>query len=385
MNTKGELLRELNKPEEALTIFKKIKKIYPKNPDVWLQIGNILKDMNRKEDSIKAYNKFVEIVRKDKISNLYTKSKRVTEYLNWIQETGEKITITPRKKPQYWQWSTKSEYYVDDYGNENIYLEPGISLNPGINWTCHKDTLAGDLVLLYRAGKKKGITYQDIKYLIMARSDAYPLDDIEETIEKGWEYGCDYIPLFKFENPLKLNEMREDPYLEGWNALNALFHRLSYKTEEKYWKHLTDLLVKKNPDYGDYLKSFDRDKIIAKIRTEKEVETKLEKNINLLNKFGYDLKVESRQERCRGDAGIIDLLCKDKKLGNYIVIELKIDKANRNTFGQISGYMGWVMEHKPTDKTVKGIVISRGYDNKFRAALKTTPNIDHLELSEILY
>ena len=62
-------------------------------------------------------------------------------------------------------------------------------------------------------------------------------------------------------------------------ALNALFHRLSYKTEEKYWKHLTDLLVKKNTEYGDYLKSFDREKIISKIRTEKEVETKLEKNI----------------------------------------------------------------------------------------------------------
>ena len=83
--------------------------------------------------------------------------------------------------------------------------------------------------------------------------------------------------------------------------------------------------------------------------------------------------MKSRQERCRGDAGIIDLLCKDKKLGNYIVIELKIDKANRNTFGQISGYMGWVMEHKPTDKTVKGIVISRGYDNKFRAAKNKLP------------
>ena len=82
--------------------------------------------------------------------------------------------------------------------------------------------------------------------------------------------------------------------------------------------------------------------------------------------------------------GIIDLLCKDKNLGNYIVIELKIDKANRKAFGQISGYMGWVMEHKRTDKAVKGIVISRGYDNKFRAALKTNPNIDHLELSEIL-
>ena len=94
-------------------------------------------------------------------------------------------------------------------------------------------------------------------------------------------------------------------------------------------------------------------KLLAKIRTEKEVEHKLEKNIDFLNKFGYDLEVKSRQERCSGDEGIIDLLCKEKKLGNYIVIELKIDKANRNTFGQISGYMGWVMEHKRTDKAVK--------------------------------
>ena len=69
--------------------------------------------------------------------------------------------------------------------------------------------------------------------------------------------------------------------------------------------------------------------------------------------------------------GVIDLLCKEKNTGNYIVIELKIDKANRNTFGQISGYMGWVMDNKPTDKDVKGIVISRGYDTNLDHALKT--------------
>ena len=39
----------------------------------------------------------LKLSRKDKISELYTKAKRVTEYLNWIQETGEKITISPRK------------------------------------------------------------------------------------------------------------------------------------------------------------------------------------------------------------------------------------------------------------------------------------------------
>lgn len=384
LKTKGEFLRNLNQPDEALKIFNDLKKFYPDEPDLLFQIGNVYKDMNKKEESTKYYKKFVEMVRKNKNLNLSTKAQRVQDYLNWIEETNEIITISPQKKPQYWQWSTKSEYYLNGDGSERTELEPGVSLDPGIMWTCHKDTLAGDLILLYRAGKKNGATYQDIKYLIMARSDAYPLEDLEETVENGWEYGCDYVPLYKFENSLELSEIRDDPYLEGWNALNALFHRLSYKTEEKYWKHLTDLLIEKNPDFANFLKGFDREKLISQIRTEKEVEDKLEQNINIFQKFNYDLELISRQERCRGDDGIIDLLCKDNNEGNYVVIELKINKANRNTFGQISGYIGWVMDHKPTDKTVKGIVVSRGYDNKFRSALKTNPNIGHVELSEVL-
>ena len=257
--------------------------------------------MNKKEDSIEAYKKFVEMVREDKISELSKKARRVSEYINWIQDTGEMVTFTPRKTPQYWQWSTKSEYFLEKDGSDRMDLEPGTSLDPGIYWTCHKDTQAGDLALLYRAGKKGGITFQDIKYLIIARSDAYPLDEIEDAAEKGWDYGCDFLPLYKINNPLKLKEMQNDPYLDEWNALNALFHRQAYSTKEKYWKHLTNLLVKKNPDYGDFLKGFDREEIIAKIRTEKEFEERLEKNINILNKFGYDLEVKSRQERCSGD------------------------------------------------------------------------------------
>ncbi|ADZ09790.1 Tetratricopeptide TPR_2 repeat-containing protein [Methanobacterium lacus] len=384
LNSKGEFLRDLNQPEDALNTFGYMQSLYPDDPEILYQIGNLYKDLNDKEKSIQYYKKFVEMVRKNKILDLFNKSQRVQEYLNWIEETNEIITISPQKKPQYWQWSTKAEYYLNPDGSERSELDPGISLDPGTMWTCHKDTFAGDLILLYRAGKKKGTTYQDIKYLIMARSDAYPLEDLEETVENGWEYGCDFIPLYKFENSLELSEMRNDPYLEGWNALNALFHRLSYKTEEKYWKHLTDLLIDKNPDFANFMKGFDREKLISQIRTEKEVEDKLEQNINIFKRFNHDLEIVSRQERCRGDDGIIDLLCKDKNEGNFVVIELKINKANRNTFGQISGYMGWVMDHKPTGKSVKGIVVSRGYDNKFRSALKTNPNIEHIELTDVL-
>ncbi|OPY26596.1 MAG: hypothetical protein A4E27_00704 [Methanobacterium sp. PtaU1.Bin242] len=236
--------------------------------------------------------------------------------------------------------------------------------------------------MLYRAGKKKGVTYQDIKYLIMARSDAYPLE-ILEVGSNSWKYGCDYISLFKFENSLKLDEMQDDPYLEGWNALNAIFRMQVYSTKEKYWKRLNELLSALNPDYKKFLGKFDRKKIIAKIKTEMEFETELIKNIHVMEKFGFKLEVIGRQVHI-GSGGFIDVLCKDKNNGEYVIIELKIDKANRNVFGQISEYIGWVMEHKAEDKHVKGILISRGLDNKLAAALKTNPNIETVELKEVL-
>lgn len=380
---KGKIFRSLKKYDDALKCYNDVIEVDAQNLDAWVGLGNVFKDLNEQRKMVDAYEKYVEIIRKNGISELSLQARRVNEYLNWVK-MGEPITFSPKKKAGYWQWATKSEYFLEDDGSERKALEPNTSLDPGSYWTCHKDTHAGDLILLYRVGTKKGVEYKDIKYLLMARSDAYPLDDDSFAIEEGWDYGCDYIPLFKFKNPLKLSEMQKEPVLEGWNALNALFHRKVYRTDEQYWRYLIDLIVKKNPDYEDFLKDFDRNKIIAKIGTEKKLEDKLEENIIVLNKFGYNLKVDSRQERCIGDDGYIDLLCKDKKTDQYVVIELKIDQANRNTFGQISGYMGWVMENKPTEKPVKGIVVSRGYEKKFKSALRTNPNVEHIELVELV-
>lgn len=380
---KAGIYRTMEKPEKALDFYEKAAKVDPTYPDPWTGIGNVFKDMEKKKEAIEAYEKFVDIIRKNKLSDRNLDALRVKEYLNWVK-SGEPITFSPEKKPQYWQWSTKSEYYLNEDGTERTELEPQTSHDPGAYWTCHKDTLAGDLILLYRAGTHNGIEYKDIKYLIMARSDAYPLDDIEIAVKNKWDYGCDYIPLFKFKKSLKLSEMREDPYLEGWNAVGALFHMKAYSTKEKYWNYLVDVLMKKNPDFVEFWNTFNREDVIAQLKTEKELEDELEKKIYVLNNFGHDLEVIDRQKICRGDDGRIDLLCKDNNSDDYVVIELKIDRANRNVFGQISGYMGWVMDHKANGGAVKGIVISRGYDKKFQSALKTNPNIDHIELVDVV-
>lgn len=309
-------------------------------------------------------------------------AKRAKEYIR-IKKKGEPLKLFPPEKPQYWQWVTKPEFYLNPDGTENIYLSPDYDPEPGSNWTCHKDTRIGDLILLYRAGKKKGKKYQDIKYRIQAQIDAYTLDYDEQAFEHGWQYGCDYKPLFKFENPVNYQELKDDPYLEDWGALRKRFQGIAFRTDERYWKRLEELLIEKNPEYKEFLKRFKPKEVINKIISEKELEDKLFKKINVLKKFGYDLKVLGRQVRCLGQGGRIDLLCEDNNDGSLVIIELKIVKATRNTFGQISNYVGWAIKREANGKDVKGIVISKGYDNEFDSAQLTNEKINHIELVDV--
>ena len=64
---------------------------------------------------------------------------------------------------------------------------------------------------------------------------------------------------------------------------------------------------------------------------EKEIEDKLEKN---LNKIEPGLKLIERQKRVR--TGVIDLFCKDKN-GKYVIVEIK-RKPDTKVVGQLANY-----------------------------------------------
>lgn len=382
---KGMINKDEKKPEEALKYFDRIVKINPEYAEAWYQRGNILKDLKRENDSNKSYKRFVELVGKYKISELELTASRVKEFLFKNENKGEEIIVSPRKEPWYWQWSTKPEYFLGSNNQESPFLEPEAVSHPGESWwTCHKDTRAGDLILLYRAGKQNRKTYQDIKYLIMATSDAYSITDDEYAFEHGWKYGCDYETLFKFKNSLTLDEIRKDPYLDDWNAFKALFRLSAYRTQPKHWNRINELLADKNPDYKKFLEKPDTKEKIQRIKSELELEDALYKKINVLKKFGYDVELVGRQVICKGEGGFMDLLCKNKKDNSYLVIELKIVPADQNTYAQISYYMSWVKERMANGMPVKGLIISKGTDNRFKLAIKHDQDIDQKELSEVL-
>ena len=93
---------------------------------------------------------------------------------------------------QYWLWVTRAEYYLDDEGDDREVLNPRNEVDVGSWWTCHKDTLKGDLAFLWRTSPKR-----DIGYLMQAASDAYSLIDDDYASERGWDYGCDYQVLYR--------------------------------------------------------------------------------------------------------------------------------------------------------------------------------------------
>lgn len=92
----------------------------------------------------------------------------------------------------------------------------------------------------------------------------------------------------------------------------------------------------------------------------------------------YDLIIEDGElisQQYHTDIGPIDILVRDKKTKNFVVIELKRNQTSDDTVGQIARYMGWIKKIKG-DNHVKGIIIAGEYDRKLEYALTAVPNVE---------
>ncbi len=284
---------------------------------------------------------------------------------------------------QYWLWVTRPEYYLDDDGNDSESLDPENNTDSDGWWTCNKETKEGDFVFLWRTTPKK-----DIGYLIQTESDAYSIADEND---QGWDYACDYQVLYKFNHPIQVKDLRNNPYFDEWGPLRCSFQRRSFRISLEYWNKLNQLAAANNPGYLEFIESIQKIPIAEGIRLEEELEDELVNNLKILKNFGHDLNLyfdsnlnqSGRQLICKGNGGRIDLLCYDKNQNRYVVIELKNVRAGQNTFGQISNYMGWVQDRIAKGIPVSGLVISRGYDTRFESALKITDRISQINVEDL--
>jgi len=87
----------------------------------------------------------------------------------------------------------------------------------------------------------------------------------------------------------------------------------------------------------------------------------------------YDLIEEEGEvvsQQYRTGVGLIDILARDKKTKQLVVIELKKNQTSDDTVGQLARYMGWLEENKTNGKLTKGIIIAAQYDQRLYYALK---------------
>ena len=110
---------------------------------------------------------------------------------------------------------------------------------------------------------------------------------------------------------------------------------------------------------------------------EKQLEDFIIENWNK-TEFGkkYDLIEEEGElisQQFKTDIGFIDILAKDKKTKNYVVIELKKNQTSDDTIGQLLRYMGWIKKNKKDDG-VKGVIVAGQFDTKLDHAKSMIPN-----------
>lgn len=76
------------------------------------------------------------------------------------------------------------------------------------------------------------------------------------------------------------------------------------------------------------------------------------------------------------DAGQIDILCLDSK-ENFVVVELKRNKAPDKVIAQVDRYIAWVEKNlAEPGQDVGGLIIANSLDKRLAYALSRRPNID---------
>ena len=93
----------------------------------------------------------------------------------------------------------------------------------------------------------------------------------------------------------------------------------------------------------------------------------------------YDILEEDGEQigqQYRTSIGPIDILGINKDRSDYLVLELKRDRASDVVVGQTLRYMGWVDQHLCNkNQSVNGCIIAQSDDEKLKYALNQVPNI----------
>lgn len=143
------------------------------------------------------------------------------------------------------------------------------------------------------------------------------------------------------------------------------------------WKRISEQPIPDTGEENDLEKqNFYLEKYLENFLYTNWDSTDLGKRYDIIEEEGEPVSLQYRT-----DIGIIDLLVKDKKSGDYLIIELKRAQTSDDTIGQVTRYMGWVKTHLAGNKGVKGLIIAESFDEKIKYSLQMVKDIEFMSYS----
>jgi hypothetical protein len=268
-----------------------------------------------------------------------------------------------------WVWVSGPQYTFEADGKAPRWLLPVEEVLPEHFdddngwWTCHPDTKAGDLAVLYRSGAENDPGYvprygpKDVSHVLLATSDAFALADDPLVGEFADKHGCCFVTLAEFSPPIGIRTLRADRVLASWPALRAGFVRSASPMPEEVWRRLVQLDRKSTTPRGT-----GRRQLTPSER--RDIEHRLEQwlaaHVDALEPLiGGPVELAGGPQWQLGEdhGGTLDpLLRRRDRHGDLIVIELKVDDVRRDAIAQALGYVGW-LRAQPGVARVTAIVI----------------------------
>lgn len=169
-------------------------------------------------------------------------------------------------------------------------------------------------------------------------------------------------------------------FSEKYIAINGVLNKLAaennmslFELDDVWWKITEGYKpppINEEQETEELSTGFGLEPHLRRFLVDNGEHTALGKNYEILTEDG-----ETIGEEYQTEAGNIDILAKDKKSNEWVVIELKKDQGSDAVVGQTLRYMGWFEENKVTkDEGVKGIIIVKEIDSKLKYSLSALKN-----------
>lgn len=429
----GRTLSRLFKDKEALKYYQKILNNHPDHLNALLgyliSLGVINKDKKALkiiDNEIKKGDNAILLARKAYI--LSSNEKNQNEIFDLFNRALQ------LERDEAYIWYLKSLVYAKYLEDEkaldslnraiSLVFEQKTNLDNN-NYVSQRDLLLWKIFLLQkfneheRALKYCGILLKSYKYdrealfyKISIYIDQANYDRASEVLDLALDIDPNNIHFLNFkgniysmkgsdEEALKIfNKITDiDPEFEwGWaNQVSIYYYHKEYQKAEEitkktlninsknpfalYYGSLTMKKLNKRSIAREWEKSLS-DPTVDVVFLEKNLQDRIANELWRLKKFGYDLKLKSR-EHVLEDRRRIDILCEDVKNKDSVVIELKRGKAIKDTYLQISHYINSINKTIPLHKNVKGIVISSGYTKAFKKLIDNRSDISQIDFEQL--